>query len=103
MPDDTSRFITVADAGYTAAGKDPYKTKLTKRGYPATRLATLRAQLDDLTGFGGEQDEAEGDAIDDTGARDTAYKALKEYMKELKGTARGALRGKHGLLAKLGL
>ncbi len=61
------------------------------------------AQLDDLTATGGDQDEAVGDAIDDTADRDTAYEALKAYMKELKGTARGALRRKNGLLAKLGL
>lgn len=103
VPDDTGRFITLADASYTAAGQDPYKTKLTKRGYPATRLTTLLGELDDLTSTGGEQDEALGDAIEDTTARDTAYNALKAYMKELKGTARGALRGKNGLLAKLGL
>ena len=41
--------------------------------------------------------------LDDTDARDTAYNALKSYMKELQGTARGARRGKNGLLAKLGL
>jgi hypothetical protein len=103
MPDDTGRLITLAEASYTAAGQDPYKTKLTKRGYPAARLTTLLAQLDDLTSTGGEQDEALGDAIEDTTARDEAYNALKTFMKELKGTARGALRGKHGLLAKLGL
>lgn len=103
VPDDTGRFITLADTSYTAAGQDPYKTKLTKRGYPTTRLTTLLAQLDDLTSTGGEQDEALGDAIEDTTARDEAYNALKAYMKELKGTARGALRGKNGLLAKLGL
>lgn len=103
VPDDTGRFITLAEASYGAAGKDPYKTKLTKRGYPAARLTTLLQDLDDLTGTGGEQDQAEGDAIEDTSARDTAYDALKAYMKELKGTARGALRGKAGPLAKLGL
>jgi len=103
VPDDTGRFITLAETSYTAAGQDPWKTKLTKRGYPAPRLTTLKEELDDLTGTGGEQDEAEGDAIEDTSARDTAYEALKDFMKELKGTARGALRGKNGLLAKLGL
>ena len=101
VPDDTGRFITIAAASYTAAGKEPHTTKLTKRGYPATRLATLLENLDDLTGTGGTQDEAVGGAIDDTATRDTAYKALKTYMKELKGTARGALRAKPGLLAKL--
>jgi hypothetical protein len=103
VPDDTGRIITLAETSYAAAGKDPHKAKLTKRGYPATRLATLIEQLDDLTGTGVEQDQAGGDAIDDTKDRDTAYEALKDFMKELKGTARGALRGKNGLLAKLGL
>jgi hypothetical protein len=103
VPDDTGRFITLAEASYGAAGKDPYKTKMTKRGYPTTRLTTLLDDLDDLTGTGGEQDEAEGDAIDDTTDRDAAYDALKEFMKEIKGVARGALRRKNGLLTKLGL
>ena len=103
VPDDTGRFITLAGTSYGAAGKDPYKTKLTKRGYPAARLDTLLGNLDDLTGTGGEQDQALGDAIDDTSVRDAAYEALKDFMQELKGTARGALRGQHGLLAKLEL
>jgi len=103
VPDDTGRFITLAETSYSAAGRDPYKTKLTKRGYPAARLTTLLEELDALTETSGEQDGAEGDAIDDTEERDKAYNALKEYMKELKGVARGALRGKNGLLAKLGL
>jgi len=86
---------------YGAAGKAPHATKLTKRGYPAARLATLLDDLDDLTGTSGDQDTALGEAIEDTAERDAAYAALKTFMKELKGTARGALRGKPGLLAKL--
>lgn len=103
VPDDTGRFITIAETSYTAAGKAPFATKLTKRGYPAARLATLEQNLDELTGTGGDQDQAQGEAIDDTSDRDNAYAALKTFMKELKGTARGALRGKPGLLAKLEL
>ena len=103
VPDDTSRFITTAETSYGAAGKPPHATKLTKRGYPATRLTTLLENLDELTGTGGDQDEALGDAIEDTSERNEAYTALKTFMKELKGTARGALRGKPGLLAKLEL
>ena len=63
-------------------------------------MATLLDNLDDLTGTGGDQDTAERDAIEDTAERDATYAALKTFMKELKGTARGALRGKPGLLAK---
>ncbi len=40
-------------------------------------------------------------ASEDPAERAAAYEALKTFMKELKGTARGALRGKPGLLAKL--
>ena len=94
VPDNTGRFITLAAASYTAAGQDPYKTKLTKRGYTTTRLTALPATLEDLISTSGTQDEA----IDDI-----TYDTLKSLMKELKGTARGTLRRKIGLLAKLGL
>jgi hypothetical protein len=103
VPADNGVFITLATSSYTAAGKDPYKAKLTKRGYPAARLATLLVNLDALTGTDSEQDQAEGESIDDTSDRNDAYKEFKAFMKELRGVARGALRGKHGLLAKLGL
>lgn len=59
-------------------------------------------RLHDLTSTSGEQDQAQGDAIGDTSVRDAAYDALRTYMKELKGVAKGALRGKHSLLSKLG-
>ena len=101
VPDDTARFITTAGASYAAAGKAPFAAKLTKRGYPATRLTTLLGNLDDLTGTAGEQDTATGDAMEDTAERDAAYAKLKDFMKELKGTARGALRNQPGLRAKL--
>lgn len=103
VPDDTARFITIAEASYAAAAKEHHSSKLSKRGYPNTRLATLSQNLDDLTATSGKQDTALGDAIDDTAARDAAYQSLKSFMKELKGTARGALRSKPGLLAKLEL
>ena len=41
--------------------------------------------------------------MEDTAARDLAYTDLKEYMKELTGVARGALRGNKGALSKLKL
>jgi hypothetical protein len=103
VPDDFQKFITAAHTSYVAAGKDPYKTKMTKRSYDAAKLATLLGNLDALVGTGSGQDTSEGDAMDDTAARDAAYLALKEYIKELKATARGALRKQPALLAKLGL
>jgi hypothetical protein len=88
---------------YGAAGKDPFAAKFTNRGYPTAGLATLLEYLDDLTSTGSDQDTALGDAIEDNAGRDEAYAKLKAFMKELKGTARGALRKKPGLLAKLEL
>ncbi len=66
-------------------------------------LAPLIAALDDFTLTAADQDEAQGDAIGDTAKRDAAYAALREFMKELKGVAKGTLRGQPGLLAKLKL
>lgn len=53
---------------------------------PCHHLATLQQYLGDLTDDGGgEQDQAQGDAIEDTAERAKAYENLKEYMKELTG------------------
>ncbi|HEX7261633.1 MAG TPA: hypothetical protein VF258_07440 [Luteolibacter sp.] len=103
VPEDTGRFVTLALASYGAAGKEPHATKLTRRGYSAGELSSLINTLYTLTGTSGSQDQAQGDAIGDTAARDAAYDALRAFMKELKGVAKGALRGKPALLAKLGL
>ncbi len=103
VPEDTGRFITLAHTSYTAAGKAPHAAKLTKRGYPATTLGPLIAALDALTDTASEQDEAQGAAIGNTAERDAAYDSLRGFMKELKGVAKGALRGQPSLLAKLGL
>lgn len=103
VPEGFAKFVTLARASYANAGKDPWKTKITKRGYNAERLKGLSRDLDQLVKAGSAQDQAEGEAVEDTGERDDAYTLLKAYMKELKGTARGALRGKAGMLNKLKL
>ena len=67
------------------------------------RLTTLLANLASFTEGKSDKEETEGEAIEATQARDKAYAELRALMKELKGVARGALRGKRGLLAKLEL
>lgn len=68
------------------------------------RLTVLLTVLDALTDEGFDWgDKAVCDAEDDTDARNLAYTDLKEYMKELMGVARGALRGNKGALNKLKL
>jgi hypothetical protein len=103
VPEDFQRFVTTAHTSYTNAGKPAYTAKMTKRGYAPARLTTLLANLDSFTHDKSKKDEASGEAIEATEERNTAYVALRTYMKELKGVARGALRGKAGLLAKLEL
>ncbi len=103
VPEDFEKFVTAAHTSYTNGRKAPYTTKLTKRGYPVARLTALLADLDTLTGTDSTRDTAEGDAKDDTTARDSAYLDLKEFMKELQGVCRGAFRKQAGVLGKLKL
>ncbi|MES2706685.1 MAG: hypothetical protein V4726_08805 [Verrucomicrobiota bacterium] len=103
VPEDTSRFITLATTSYNAGKKPPFDTRLTRRGYDPATLDQHLLALDALTGTIAGHDESQGEAIADTAARDSAYDKLRIYMKELKGVARGALRTQPGLLAKLGL
>lgn len=103
VPEDTGRFITLATASYTAGKTLPQAAKLAKRGYPAAVLDTHLAALRSLATTASGQDEGMGDAIEDTSHRDAAYDALRAWMKELKGVAKGALRHRPDLLAKLGL
>ena len=99
VPEDTRRFITAAHTSYTAAAKQPHSAKLTKRGYSPLALTALIAELGPLNEAAADPDESAGDTTE----RDTAYDALREFMKELKGVAQGALLGKPALLAKLDL
>lgn len=55
------------------------------------------------TGTTADHEEEKGDAMEDTSLRNDAYESLKEYMQELRGVAKSALRDRPDLLAKLGL
>lgn len=103
VPDDFQRFVTAAHTSYTNAGLAAYTAKMTKRNYAPARLATLLANLDSFTEDKSKRDVAAGEAVASTAERDAAYVQLRAYMKELRGVARGALRGNHGALAKLEL
>jgi hypothetical protein len=103
VPEDFQRFITAAHTSYTNASKPAYTVKMTRRGYAPSRLATLLENLDSFAEDQSKKVGAAGEAMDSTEERNTAYAALRAYMKELKGVARGALRGKPGLRAKLEL
>lgn len=117
VPDDLQRFINKAHLAYTAGGETLYAEKISKRGYPAERLAKLNESLDALTRLDATHDAAEeaaapapetdepldaGETIDREG-RDAAYIALKEFMKEIKGVARAAFRRHPDVLERLKL
>ena len=103
VPEDMDRFITAAKLSYNAAKVAPYTAKMTLRNYAPARLTNLLAALDQLTGDDSGSNTADGDAEKSTEARDLAYDQLRAWMKECRGVMRGALRGQHGLLAKLKL
>lgn len=106
VPEDLQRFINAAHAGYTAAEERPYTDKLSKRGYPPDKLKALAGALDSLATLDGALDAAEDTAEhgpQNTEDRDAAYIELKEYMKELRGVARGLFRKQPEVLAQLAL
>jgi hypothetical protein len=78
----------------------PTPEKLPTQNHP---ILHPPSSLHDLTGTESAKAIAAGSAQEDTAARDAAYNALKEYMKEIMGTARGAFRGNAGALTKLKL
>ena len=103
VPQDLQKFITLAHTSYTNAKQDPWTTKMTTRNYAKARLDALNADLTALTGSESASNIAAGAAEEDTAARDTAYNALKEWIKEAHGVARGAFRKNAGALTKLNL
>ncbi len=106
VPEDLQRFINVAHSGYAAAEEDPFTDKLSKRGYPPEKLRSLSGALDSLATLDGALDAAEDTAEhgpSDTEERDATYVELKEYMKELRGVARGLFRKQPEVLTELSL
>jgi len=76
---------------------------MTKRNYAPARLTTLNDAITALTNSESNAAIAEGEAVEDTKARNDAYIALKDWIKEAHGVARGAFRGNAGALTKLKL
>ena len=103
VPQDLQKFITLAHTSYTNAKQDPWTTKMTTRNYAKARLDALNADLTALSGSESASNIAAGAAEEDTAARDNAYNALKEWIKEAHGVARGAFRKNAGALTKLNL
>lgn len=103
VPHDLQKFVTLAHTSYTNAAMAPWTTKMTMRNYAPARLTALSAALDALAGTDSETAIAAGEAEKDTKVRDGAYAALKEWIKEAHGVARGAFRGNAAALTKLKL
>ncbi|MEP6810675.1 MAG: hypothetical protein ABI992_10560, partial [Chthoniobacterales bacterium] len=103
VPQDLQKFITLAHTSYTNAQQAPWTTKMTIRNYAKARLQALNTDLTALTQSDSASNIAAGAAEEDTTARDLAYNALKEWIKEAHGVARGAFRKNAGALTKLKL
>lgn len=90
VPEDFDGFFAAAQHAYRQAGEAPYKPKMDKRGYTAARLAKLLEAL-----------QAIGVSPATDAPPNEAQTQLAEYMREIKGVARGVLRDKPALLKKL--
>ena len=104
-PDDLKRFLNHAHTGYMAAGEEPYTAKLSKRGYPPERLASMINDLDTLATLDVAHELATADAEEEAGDSpvNEAYVELKEFMKEFKGVLRTVYRKQPEALKELGL
>jgi len=103
VPKDLQKFITTATASYNAAKAAAYVPVLAKVDFPATKVTAELAAVKKLGELHSKFDTADGDAATATTNRDTAYKAMAKWMSEYRRLAKIALRGKPGLLAKLGV
>lgn len=92
VPGDLQKFVTVATGSYTEAAKAPYQAKFTKKGFKPAVLTGLLGALTALDPAAAAQKKAETDAVDATRARDTAWGVLKNWMVELRETAKTAFR-----------
>lgn len=103
VPRDLQKFITTATTSYEAAQRPAYAAVLAKAGFkPATAAAELAA-LKRLSELQTKFTAAAGNAKSATTARDVAHVKLAKWMREYRRLAKLALRGKPGLLAKLGI
>jgi hypothetical protein len=103
VPQDLQKFVTLAHTSYTNAATGPWTKKMSRRNYAPARLTMLNAALDALSSTESGSAIAAGEAQQGTEARNDAYMALKEWIKEAHGVARGAFRGNPGALTKLKL
>jgi hypothetical protein len=103
IPDGFNTLMTHIKAAYTAAKGPAYTALMTKRGYSPAVLNGLIATIDNLIADETDQTEAEGSAETKTLERDEAYQAMKDALRPIKGTLKGALRKRPDMLAKLGM
>lgn len=103
VPHDLQKFVTLAHTSYLNSAKPQWTEKMTKRGYGPARLTTLNNAITALSGTDSETAIAEGAAAEDTKARNNAYLALKDWIKEAHGVARGVFRGDTAALTKVKL
>ncbi len=101
IPPDTEKLLTQARASYSAAGKPPYSTALSGLGYNPAGLTAALATLDVLHAARSLQETRRGVAVRATAVRNTAVKALREWMQTLKRVAKVALRARPDLQKQL--
>ncbi len=102
-PRDLQNFLTAADALVKAAANPLYSAKLTARGVTTAKLQDLQAKVDALRLADQQQEAAKAATPAATAARDTAAKALFDWLAEFKAFAKAQFKDRPDIGKRLGL
>jgi hypothetical protein len=104
VPDDTEKFVTAARAGYSAALETPaYLNELAQYGSPQATLQAGLVLLDALDATRAAHERAKAAAIRAPQQRDAAAANLDAWLRQFRGIAKVATRGRPDLARKLDL
>ena len=99
IPDDIEVFATTARTAYTAAQKEPYASKLATRGFSPARSAAAFIALTAYSNADAAGKASQKTAVAATTARNTAVKAVNDWVAELRKVAKANLKKTPELLA----
>ena len=91
IPQNRASFIAFARAGYTNAMGATYQAELAALGYDTAKLGDELDELANLEKEISQRQVAGGEAAVSVQTRNTAFRALKEWMDKLEGVAKVAL------------
>ena len=92
-PTDREKLMSVMEAAFTSAQKEPYADTLNRHGFTAERFAAKLEQLAAFRELDVQQNNAEQTAEEATRIRDEAADELEDWFSSLRNIGTRALRG----------